>query len=246
MRGFVDLHLYLDLKDHDKSRLMIKKSAELGYKIVGVTLPQNFSRSSLEEISKICGEFDLDFVSRIDLEPANTNELLKSLRLLRRSVEILSVKCVSKSVARQAAKDRRVDILSFSPIDVKKRFFDSAEAELASKAGVSLELDLAPLLYLHRYRRIRLLSKMREETSIAKKSGVPIVLSSGANDVRLLRKPEDYASLGYLFGLNLDDAKRSMSEIPREIIERNRRKLDPNYVAPGVYIIRRGRDCPDI
>jgi RNase P/RNase MRP subunit p30 len=128
-------------------------------------------------------------------------------------------------------------------VDVRKRFFDSAEAELAANACASLEFDLAPLIYLRGYRRIRLISKMREETLIAEKFGVPIVLSSGANDVRLLRKPEDYASLGFLFGLEIDAARRAISESPREIIERNRRKLSSNYVAPGVYVIRRGRNC---
>jgi len=245
VRVFTDLHLCPNLKDQDKTRLMIEKSAELGYKAVGVTLPQNFSRSEIGKISKICSEAGLDFVSRIDLEPANVPELLRNLRLLRRDVEIISVKCLSKSVARQAAKDHRVDILSFSPLDVRKRFFDSAEAELASKALASLEFNLAPLLYLRGYRRIRLLSKLREETFIAKKYGVPIVLSSGANDVSLLRKPEDYASLGYLFGLDLKDARKFLSDNPQEIIERNRRKLSPNFVAPGIYIMRRGKNCPD-
>lgn len=243
--SFVDLHLCPNLEDPDETRLIIEKSAELGYKAIGVTLSPKIPQSEIEKISRICREVDLDLIRRIDLEPANTTELLKSLRLLRRRVEVISVRCISKSVARQAAKDRRVDVLSFSPLDMKKRFFDSAEAELASKTSVSLEFDLAPLLYLQGYRRVRLLSKMRDEAFIAKKYGVPIILSSGANNVNLLRKPEDYASLGYLFGLDLSDAKKSLSDTPREIIERNRRKLNSNYVAPGVYVIRRGKDCPD-
>ena len=242
---FIDLHLCPNVEDPDETQLMIEKSAELGYRAVGVTLPQKLSPSEIEKIRKICREVDLDFIRRIDLEPANTAELLRSLRLLRRKVEVISVRCISKSVARQAAKDRRVDILSFSSLNMRKRFFDSAEAELASKTSVSLEFDLAPLLYLQGYRRIRLLSKMRDEAFIAKKYGVPIILSSGANKVNLLRKPEDYASLGYLFGLDLNDARKSFSDNPQEIIERNRRKLSSNYVAPGVYVIRRGKDCPD-
>jgi len=244
-RFFIDLHLCPNLEDPKKTRRMIEKSAELGYGAVGVTSPQRFPQSEIEKISEICEETGLDFIRRIDLEPANTAELLRILRLIRRKVEVVSVRCTSKSVARQAAKDRRVDILSFSPIDVRRRFFDSAEAELASKTSVSLEFDLAPLLYLQGYRRIRLLSKLRGEAFIAKKYGVPIVLSSGASDAALLRKPEDYVSLSYLFGMDLNDARKSMSNNPREIIERNRRKLSPDYVAPGVYVVRRGKDCPD-
>ncbi|KYH39566.1 MAG: Ribonuclease P protein component 3 [Candidatus Bathyarchaeota archaeon B63] len=84
---------------------------------------------------------------------------------------------------------------------------------------------------------------MREEALTARRFGVPIVLSSGADDAGLLRKPEDYSSLGYLFDLGMDEAKRAMSEIPKEIIERNRRKLSPDYVAPGIRVVRRGENC---
>ena len=243
MKVFVDLHLCPNPQDLDMTRQMIEKSAELGYKIVGVSLSPKYLQSEIERIRKICSEVDLDFVSRIDLEPLNTMDLLKSLSLFRRKVEIISVKCNSKSVARQAAKDRRVDILSFSHLDMRKRFFDSAEAELASSASALLEFDLAPLISLYGFQRIRLLSKMRIEVLTAKKYGVPIILSSGADDVRFLRKPGDYASLGYLFGLDIGDAKKALSEIPKEMIERNRRKLSLNYVAPGIYIVRRGKDC---
>jgi ribonuclease P/MRP protein subunit RPP1 len=243
VRFFVDLHLCPDLTDHDKTRRMIEKSAGLGYNAVGVALPPEFTKEDIERLRGICREVGLDFVSRVDLEPSTTNKLLRMLRRLRREVEIIAVKCLSKAVARQAAKDRRVDLLSFSPLDFRKRFFDSAEAELAAKACASLEFDLAPLIYLRGYRRIRLISKMREEVLIAKKFGVSIVLSSGANDVRLLRKPEDYVSLGYLFGLEMDDAKKAMSESPRDIIRRNRQKLSLDYVAPGIYVMRRGKNC---
>jgi len=245
LKFFIDLHLCPNLEDQKETELMIRKSAELGYKAVGVPLPKKNHSDLAGKISKICGEAGLDFISRIDLEPSNTTELLRDLRLLRRKVEIISVKCMSKSVARQAAKDRRVDILSFSPLDVRKRFFDSAEAELASETNASLEIDMAPLLYLQGYRRIRLISKLREEVYIAKKHDVPLIISSGACELKLLRKPEDLASLGYLFGLNPNDAEKALSENPREIIERNRKKLSPNYVAPGIYVIRRGKDCPD-
>ena len=244
MKGFIDLHLRPNLEERAEIRRIIERSAELGYKAIGVSLPQEKLQEGVREIRKICSDVGIDFISRIDLEPRDSAELLRSLRFLRRRVEVIAVKCLSKSVARQAAKDRRVDILSFSPIDLRRRFFDSAEAELASRTQVSLEFDMAPLLYLHGNQRINLLWKMRIETIIAKKFDVPIVLSSGVSEAWLLRKPEDYASLGYLFGLDFENAKKAISENPKRIVERNRMKLSPNYVAPGIYVVRRGKDCP--
>ncbi|RLI13039.1 hypothetical protein DRO35_01460 [Candidatus Bathyarchaeota archaeon] len=243
LKFFIDLHLCPSLEDQKETELMIRKSAELGYRAVGIPLPKENYKDATERISEICDKTGLDFISRIDLEPSNTAELLNDLRRLRRKVEVISVKCMSKSVARQAAKDHRVDILSFSPLDVRKRFFDLAEAELASKTQVSFEIDMAPLLYLQGYRRIRLISKLREEVYIAKKRDVSIIISSGASEPKLLRKPKDLASLGYLFELDPDNAEKALSDNPRELIERNRRKLSSNHVAPGIYVVRRGKDC---
>jgi len=243
MKFYADLHLCPTLERTDEARKLIQKSAELGYDAVGVAFPVGVEQKRIQEIRDICVTSGLDFVTRIDLTPNNPASLLKSLRSLRRQFEVIAVLCHSKTVARQAAKDRRVDLISFPSPDFRKRFFDSAEAALASEATVSLEVDMSPLLRLQGFQRSRLLSFLRRETLIAKKSHVPIVLSSGASTASLLKKPQDYAFLSYLFGLDFSEAMRGFSENSRTIVDRNRKKLSPNHVAPGVYIIRRGEDC---
>jgi len=246
MRFYADLHLCPPIENSDLTGEMIRKSAELGYDAVGISFPPRVNQREVHEIGEVCKSFGVDLVTRIDLAPRKAGDLLRDLRRLRRRIEVIAVQCYSKQVARQAAKDRRVDLISFPSTDTRKRFFDSAEAELASGALASLEVVMAPLLYLRGFRRIRLLSALRKETLIAVRSGIPIVLSSGADDVDLLRKPEDYAFLSYLFGLEFPEAKKALSENPQAIVERNRRKLSSDYVAPGVYIVRRGKDCPSM
>jgi RNase P/RNase MRP subunit p30 len=234
---FADLHIQPDLDDTKQTRMMLYKSAELGYNSVGITFSFNVTQKEILKLKKMCEEIGLDLVTRIDLTPRTPRELLRTLNNIRKKFEIISVCCYQKDVARQSAKDKRVDLISFPSTDPRKRFFDLAEAELASKASASFEVDMAPLLFLHGFRRVRLLSALRKEVFIAKKKGVPIVLSSGTNDIHFLRKPVDYAFLSFIFGLNLDLAKKCISKNPMNIIKRNRRKLSSNYVAPGVQII---------
>jgi ribonuclease P/MRP protein subunit RPP1 len=243
MKFFADLHLCPILKKPHQTKEMIEKSAELGYNAVGISFPLGVREKEIHEMREVCSASGMSLVTRIDLTPKSSRDLLKSLRNLRRKIEIIAVRLYTKNVARQAAKDRRVDLISFPSTNPRKHFFDSAEAELASKASASLEVDMAPLLYLQGLRRSRLIFSLRKELLMAKKFRVPIVLSSGANEVSLLRKPEDYAFLSYLFGMDFDRAMQSFSETPLTIIERNRRKLNSNYIAPGVYIIKRGKDC---
>ena len=244
MKFFADMHLCPPLEKADKTKEMIEKSAELGYDAVGITFPAGASLNEVQNVKDVCISIGVDLVTRTDLTPKNPASMLWDLRNLRRRFEIVAVRCFSKAVARQAAKDRRVDLISFPSTDVKRRFYDVAEAELTSKALAGLEIDIASLLCLQGLQRSRLLSFLRREALMAGKFSVPLILSSGANNVRFLRKPEDYMSLAYLFVSDPYVRKQAFSENPQNIIKRNRRKLSSNYVSQGVYVIRRGKDCP--
>lgn len=242
MRKFADLHLRPSLEDFEQVKSIINKSAELGFQLVGLSLPPKIGIDEVNWIRRICRDAGVELATRVDLAPKGRHELLNVLRKLRRRFEIVNVFCASKVVARQAAKDRRVDLLSFPVAEYPKVFFDRAEAELASSASACLEIDMQPLISLRGFARIRLLSVLRREVVMAKSLRVPIVLSSGATDMRFLRKPQDMASLGMLFGLDLPLAMVALSDTPLGIVGRNRQKLSPDYVASGVRVVRR-RDC---
>lgn len=242
-RTFADLHLCPNPKDSEQVRSMILKASELGYRLIAISLPTNLPSEKIRQIQGICREAEVDFVSRAELKPRTSRELIHSLRRFRRRFEIIAVICESKPVARQAAKDRRVDLLSFRSLDFRRRFFDRAEAELASNALASLEIDTKPLLTLDGPPRIRLLSSLRKEAAIAQDFHVPIVISSGASSEFLMRTPRELAALASLFDLAEASALEAVSKNPVAIVKRNRGKLDPRFVAPGIRVVRRGNDC---
>ncbi|KYH41864.1 MAG: Ribonuclease P protein component 3 [Candidatus Bathyarchaeota archaeon B26-2] len=245
-RVYADLHLKPpSIDDPEATKALIREAARLGYSLIGVTLPKDVKAEEVEKLKETCKSEGVDLAIRVDLSPKNSRDLLEELRRVRRRFEIVAVECGNKQIARQAAKDRRVDILSFKSPEPRGRFFDAAEAELASGALSALEIDLAPLLVLSGFLRVRLLSILRREVFLAGKFGVPVVLSSGASERLLLRKPRECIALARLFDMDFEAAKSALSETPLSIVERNRKKLSPNYVAPGVYVVRRGGDCPD-
>lgn len=235
---FSDLHLCVPLSDLEQTKRMIVKSSELGYSQIGVPLPFGVKQDVVDHLRRASEDFGLDFVTRLDIAPKSSFELLNSLRKFRRKFEVVSVLCGSKSLARQAAKDRRVDLLSFHAVEPKRRFFDWAEAELASGSSAAFEIDMAEVLGLEGFLRVRLFSCLRREVATAKRFGVPVVISSGANDTLLLRKPQDYASLTLLFDMDEPFALEALSKNPARIVERNRRKQSLGYVAPGIRIVK--------
>lgn len=241
-RTYTDLHLCANLNNLEQASRLIDKASQLGYSAVAVPMPKNVD-VYIQSLRTVCRDSAVDFVTRVDLRPRNPDELLRDLRKCRRRFEIIAVLCDSKPVARQAAKDRRVDLLDFPQIDFKRRFFDLAEAELASQSLACLEIDTGRLLTLEGADRIRLLSSLRREVTTAMDFHVPIIVSSGVSDPLLVRKPMELAALSSLFGPTGKLALDAVSTNPSSIVTRNREKLSPKFVAPGIKLVREGKDC---
>lgn len=242
-RAFVDLHLRLNPKDLPATSQVIQKAASLGYTLLSVPSTPQTQPQETEQLRSVCKAVGLDFASRVDLRPRNQNELLSTLRKVRRKFEVVCVLCENKEVARQAAKDRRVDLLNFPLIDYRDRFFDRAEAELASSSLATLELDVKPLFVLEGPARVRLLSCLRREIQVAKEYHLPVVVSSGVSNLLHLRKPREVAALASLFSLDGVCGLEAVSKNPLSIVQRNREKLGSKFVAPGIRVIKEGTDC---
>lgn len=242
-RTFADLHICPNTRDHKQILEVVRKASRLDYRLLAVPFPSSYTIADSEQLRATCQETGVDMATRVDLNPRTPNELTRALRQVRRRFEIVSVTCDSKDVSRQAAKDRRVDLLNFPSLDFRRRFFDFAEAELASSSLATLEIDMKSLLLSEGSTRIRLLTTLRKEVAIARDFHIPIILSSGVSDERLVRKPMELAALASLFDLDKESALEAVSRNPRAIVERNRKKLSSSYVAPGIRVVRRGKDC---
>jgi RNase P/RNase MRP subunit p30 len=239
-RSFVDLHLKINPKDKPSLQNALQRAAKLGYRHIAVPFSFEPSTEEIENLKTVCKSLGIEPVLRADLYPRNENDLMNNLRRLRRKFDIICVLCDDKEISRQAAKDRRVDLLNFPNIDYRKRFFDRSEAELARSGSAALEIDIKPLLVLDGSPRVRFLSCLRREITIAKTFGVPLIISSGVMEERFMRMPRDMASVAYLFGLGNVEALNAVSTNPLAIVLRNREKLCNTFIAPGIRIVKEG------
>ena len=241
-RTFADLHLRANNKDPKHLTKIAGMAAELGYRLVATPFFPETSQDEIRKVKKIFNDFGLDFASRTDIRPRHPDDLLPLLRKTRRRFEIICVLCEKKEIARQAAKDHRVDLLNFPLLDYRDRFLDRAESELASCGSAAFEVDMKPLLVLEGPPRIRFLSTLRREIATALEFRLPIIISSGVSEVLFLRKPREMALFSSLFGLVGEAALDAVSSNPFDIVSRNRGKLAVGFVAPGIRIIKKGGD----
>ena len=64
--------------------------------------------------------------------------------------------------------------------------------------------------------------------------GVPVVISSGAGAPLRMREPRAIASITSLLNISEEKGLDAVSMTPQKILERNRGKLEPGFVSPGV------------
>jgi ribonuclease P/MRP protein subunit RPP1 len=180
----------------------------------------------------------IDIVKRLDLDPKNSNELLRSLRSQRWKNEIITVNGRSKSLARQAGRDRRVDLITY-PIVAKwkNNHLDRQQAGLMRDSGSGYLIDLSKLLVDDRFRLRKHIEFIKRNKDNAVKRGVPVVASSCATTVWGLRDPYGLAALLSLIDVDEDHAIDMVSSVPNGLVDKNRVKLKDSYILEGVWVI---------
>ena len=229
---FIDLQI--DPSPPDLEEIM-NFASELGYADLGLVL----NRSPNEEMRlhmRNADRYHINLVSRLNLFPKDPKDLLNLLKRYRLKYEIIAVTCESFKVAKQAARDRRVDLLNF-PVSARP-YFDQSTAQLASASNAALEITLSELVLNEGMQRVMAMNKILKEIQTARNFKIPVVVSSGARNLYHLRGPSEVIALGSIIGLTRKEATEAISNTPLRTIERNKKKLSPDYV-PGVKLIRR-------
>lgn len=218
----------------EKAESLALHLRRLGFKAAVLTVekPENVSHPLREAFTK----HGVKTFLRLNLKPKGVEELLEALRRYRRSFEVVSVVCKGKEVARQAAKDHRVDSLIFPYPFI--RLLDEAEVQLARVSGAAVEFSLSMLLGLGE-NLAAYLALARRGVKRALKKRIPIVLSSGASNLYGLRAPRDLAAAAeILLQIPGGEALSAVSKTPHSILERNKMKLSGGFIEPGVRLLK--------
>ncbi|OGD57979.1 hypothetical protein A3K78_10070 [Candidatus Bathyarchaeota archaeon RBG_13_52_12] len=214
MRKYIDLHFRPSTPD--KVKEMLTLASELGYGQVASTIQATGVDSRIT------------IAARLDLEAKRSRELLDALNKSRRRFDIIAVKCLTKEVARQAAKDDRVDILKFpdDPTLRKHNWLDHHEAELVEGTERAYEVDACDLIANSPTHLAKVINQIKRDLAVAAKHDINIILSSGASTPLAMREPRALTALASLLDIEEDCATDMISTIPEAILRRNRAKLE--------------------
>lgn len=113
-----------------------------------------------------------------------------------------------------------VDALISPEFGRKDNGFDHVLAKIAAKNGTAIGFSLSHLLRANPYERANILKFMMKNWRLVEKYKVPRFLTSSAESKWEVRAPRDLMSLGIALGMEIPQAKASVSFYPEKIVKK--------------------------
>jgi len=238
--SYFESRLKINLNDFAEIERKLKFCQEL--RITNLILePKNdilkLNSELKQRISKIS---TLNLYYRINLRPKSLNDLKKRIQPYNNFSDIISVESMDKNIQIQAAKDSRVDIISFSDQNVIKTISPGI-ISLTKQNRSFIEFSLAPIMARNQAAQSRYLRSLYRAVQLAVQLKVNYIISGNFDDLFKLRHPRALISVCHtLLGIPLLSAKKAFSENVLTLINRVHARRDKNIIESGVKLLNEG------
>ncbi|MCD6477974.1 MAG: ribonuclease P [Candidatus Aenigmarchaeota archaeon] len=221
---FYDLHAHVeDLKSVEE---IVEIAKRIGYSGIGLTVKYaNIGelRRLKEKINEL--KSGIDIATCVEIDASGVKELRRKVSKARKLSEVIVVSGGDYKINRAACEDSRVDILAHPEYKRSDSGIDHIVVRAAHENNVAIEINFHEILETYRKIRAHVLSHMRRNVMLAEEYNAPIIITSGARSKWELRGPRELSSVGQVLGMSLENSMKSVSDVPRLIVETNRRKL---------------------
>lgn len=235
---YYDFDVKSEFSEGESSIQDIAERAKLlGFK--GICFSEHFKnekqmRDLKERISEVSEKTKIEILLGFE---AKTIRELDRLKRIRMEYDVLLVEGSNLNLNRRAVETKEVDILTHPEFGRKDSGFNHVMARLAHENNVAIEINFRQILLSSKKTRSHIIHNMRRNIMLCKKYKTPIVISSGAISHWQLKDPKVLISMGCLLGLELEEAKKALSEVPENIIKMIRKKQDKKWIRPGVEVV---------
>lgn len=156
-----------------------------------------------------------------------------ALDQLRTRHEFMTYYCTNAELTKWACQDQRIDNLLF-PLKEIHRLVDDSTINMAKENDKSIEIDFS-LLIADKYPIAQLRNIIKVVHRVTKKE-IPLIFSSRANSINMVRSP--YSLLGFLNFIGLPE--NYYKEISQKwLVQRLTRNVSRNsnsFVSPGIWV----------
>ena len=188
----------------------------------------------IEEITNINVKY------RTNINPKNLESLIKKLKGIGQSSNVIVVESADKKIQIQAAKDSRVDVISFSEQAVLKTIFPGV-ISLTKQNQSFIEFSLASIIIKNKSLQSKNLRNLYRGVQLANKLNANYIISGNFDDLYSIRHPRALISVCHtLLGISMLRAKNSFSKNVVSLLNRVQMRQDKNFIETDVKLIIRG------
>jgi len=237
--NYYDFHLRSEFSEGESSIQDFANRAKLlGYK--GICFSEYFQgKEHIEELKEKCEKIakETNIQIFVGFQARNIKELGKLTRL-RRNYDVLLVTGGKLNLNRKAVETPEVDILLHPEFERRDSGFNHTMAKLAKENNVAIEVSFREILLSSKNTRAHIIHNISNNIKLCKKYKAPIILCSGAFSHLQMKDPKVLISMGTLLELEINDSKKSLSEVPSKIIEMAKERQSDQWVRSGVKVVK--------
>ncbi|MFX0076943.1 MAG: RNase P subunit p30 family protein [Candidatus Hermodarchaeota archaeon] len=202
---------------------------------------ENSVKNITPELKRGISKFsELNLHYRTTFKSKNLDELKERLKQGKNYFEIISVESPDKQVQIKAAKDSRVDLISFSDEDIIKTITPGV-ISLTKQNNSFIEFSLEPIMIRNKALQSRFLRNIYRALQLAMQLNANYIISGNFHDLFKIRHPRALISLCHtLLDVPLLNAKKAFSENVIALINRAKMRQNKDFIESGVKLIKGG------
>ncbi|MFX1233833.1 MAG: RNase P subunit p30 family protein [Promethearchaeota archaeon] len=238
--SYFEARLKVNFNNFEEVRRKIEFCELLGIKNLILEPLNNSKKIKVDDLKKAKNLTQSKVYFRFNLRVSNPKEFKKIIKAYNNFPYILSLETDNKEVQIQAAKDSRIDILSFSELDIIKTVTKGV-ISLVKQNNAFIEFSLSPLMTKNKVLQSKTFRNLYRFTQLILNLRPNYIISGNFSELYNLRNPRNLLSICHtLLEMPLNDARKGFSTNVQLLLDRVGQRVDKNVIMDGVKIVKGG------
>ena len=236
---YYESRLQVDAEDLNELKLKLDVCKKLGINNIFLE-PINIKQNRIDEWKKkVKNGKGINLFFRFNLKPISLKDYMNIIRYFHNFEDILSIETGNKEIQIRAARDSRVDIISFSEPNILKTLTPGI-ISLTKQNNSYIEFSLAPIMVKNRSVQSRNFRIIYRFIQLALKNNANYVINGNFNTIFDLRHPRALISVcNTLLGMSFIKARQGFSEYVELLLNRVQLRQDKKKIESGVRLLRK-------
>jgi len=238
--SYFESRLKVDFENIDQIKSKLNFCHLLGIKNLILEPTNNVKSITTELKERIEKITSINVYYRFNLKPRSLNDFKRILKNYIRFPHILSIESSNKEIQIQAAKDSRIDIISFSDQELMKTISPGV-ISLTKQNNSFIEFSLASIMVNNKAIQSKNFRNLYRFIQMVLGLKANYVISGNFEEIYNLRHPRALISICHtLLGMPIIKAKRGFYENVLRLINKAQSRLDKDFIEQGVRLLKGG------